>query len=115
MPLSFEMIDGVCVVSPKGRLVLGGGDSELRETIRQQLGAGQDQFVIDLSDVTYIDSAGLGELIATLKRAREANGDVKIAGMRDKVKSLFVLTRLETAFDVHATVQDAIAAFADGD
>lgn len=115
MALGLEIVGSICVISPKGRLVLGGGDSELREAIRQQLGAGQDEFVLDLSEVTYIDSAGLGELIATLKRAREANGDVKIAGLRDKVKSLFVLTRLETAFDVHDTVQAAIDAFADGD
>lgn len=113
MAIPIESRGNTCVLSPRGRLVLGGGDAELRDAVRAQLGMGFQQFVLDLSQVTYMDSAGLGEAIATLKRVREADGDVKIAGLHDRVKNLFVLTRLETVFDVHSDVAGAIKAFDD--
>jgi anti-sigma B factor antagonist len=111
--ISIETRGSTCVLSPRGRLVLGGGDVELRDAVRAQLGMGFQQFVLDLCQVTYMDSAGLGETIATLKRVRESDGDVKIAGLHDRVKNLFVLTRLETVFDVHPDVAGAIKAFDD--
>ncbi len=101
----------VCTVTPLGDIKLGEGDLVLRDEIHRQLAAGCTMFVLNLGQVRFMDSAGLGEVVACLKRVRESGGDLKLAGLNQRVTDLFTLTKLIAIFDVYADERAAIAAF----
>jgi anti-sigma B factor antagonist len=79
------------------------------------VGGGSTRFVIDCTDLTFIDSMGLGVLISLLRRVRQRNGDVKVAALSDEVKTIFEITRLHRLFDVCADWNAAIRQFAKGE
>lgn len=111
MKIQVEKKGKVCTVAPLGDIKLGEGDLVLRDEIHRQLAAGCNMFVLNLSHVRFMDSAGLGEVVACLKRVREAGGDLKLAGLSQRVTDLFTLTKLMQIFDVYADERGAIAAF----
>ena len=84
-------MEGVTVLDLAGRLVLGTGDEALRRAIGEQLAAGNNRLVLNLSQVTYADSAGIGEMVAATKRAQNAGGDLTLADARDRVRDLLGL------------------------
>ncbi|MEN6461936.1 MAG: STAS domain-containing protein [Syntrophomonas sp.] len=91
--------NGRVMVSLDGRIYVDEA-ALLREKLLEYIGKGYKNFVIDVSNVSYIDSSGLGVLVAIHKRAVQNNGAVKIKGMQGMVKELFELTRLNKVFDV---------------
>jgi anti-sigma B factor antagonist len=101
----------VCILELTGRLVLGDGDVALRDELRARLGAGERKFVLDLHGVPFMDSAGIGEIVACYKRAREAGGDVKLV-LGKKVGEVFAISRLQLVFDIHPDARSATAAYA---
>lgn len=111
MKIQVELHGKVCVVTPMGDIKLGEGDLVLRETIQHQIEAGCNKLVINLANVRFMDSAGLGEVVACLKRVRETNGDLKLAGLNQRITDLFTLTKLIAIFDVYPDYTAAIAAF----
>jgi anti-sigma B factor antagonist len=92
--------DGVQVVVLRGEVKLGQPTQTLRETSRELVAAGRNDLVLDMLDVPWLDSSGLGEVFATYKRAREHGGEVKLV-LRDRAYSLFTLTQLDRVFDIH--------------
>jgi len=111
MKIHVEMQGKICTVIPDGDIKLGEGDLALRDTIHRQLATGCSRFVLNLAKVRFMDSAGLGEVVACLKRVRESGGDLKLAGLNQRVTDLFTLTKLIAIFDVYADERAAIAAF----
>ncbi len=111
MKTGVRKVGEVSVITPVGDIKIGAGAETLRQTVQQQLDGGARKLVLDLGEVGYVDSSGLGEMVACLKRAAEAGGDLKLANRRKRVSDLFSLTRLETVFDSYPTVEDAVAAF----
>ncbi|MBP7146953.1 MAG: STAS domain-containing protein [Acidobacteria bacterium] len=101
----------VCVVSPHGDIKIGEGDLVLRDAVHQQIEKGCRKVVLDLGDVRYMDSAGIGEVVACLKRVRESGGDMKLAGLNKRLLDLFNLTRLLLIFQVHDNVEAAAKSF----
>ncbi|GAB4224383.1 MAG: STAS domain-containing protein [Acidobacteriota bacterium] len=101
----------IVIVIPEGDIKIGEGDVALRETIRSLIDAGKKNFVLDLSSVRYLDSAGLGELVATLKRVREAGGDLRVCGVNRRVDEAFHVTQLVRVLDIYKDRSEAIAAF----
>ena len=101
---------GVVMVTISGRLTAGEPALRLRDTIRQFLADGNVKFAINLADVTYIDSSGLGELVTTYTTVRKAQGDVKLLKLTARVKDLLQMTKLLTVFDIYEDEQKAIAA-----
>ena len=78
------------------------------------VGEGNTRLVIDCTDLTFIDSMGLGVLISLLRRVRQRNGDVKVAALSDEVKTIFEITRLHRLFEVCADWNAAVRSFSKG-
>jgi anti-sigma B factor antagonist len=102
---------GVTILSLAGRVTLGDESSKLRSTIKQLLTQGKKRLVLDLSKVSYVDSAGLGTLVAAYTSARNEGGEIRLAGVTQNFGELLNITKLVTVFRVHDTVEDAVEAF----
>lgn len=111
MKIQVAMDGNVCIVTPQGDIRLGEGDLVLRDTIHKQLDAGCQKLVLDMEGVRFIDSAGIGEIVACYQRVRKAGGDLKLAALNQRITDLFTLTRLITIFDVQPNTQAAVASF----
>lgn len=111
MKMSVEEHGNVVIVMPQGDVKVGEGDVALRDTIQKYLSAGKTRFVLDLGEVRFMDSAGLGELVASLKRVREAGGDLKVAQANQRISDALYVTQLVRVLDVYGEVAEAIAAF----
>jgi anti-sigma B factor antagonist len=103
-------VDNVVVVDMSGRLTIGEPVLLLRETLRVQVNDGTRQFVLNLGDVSYIDSSGLGELVSAYTTVRNKQGDVKLLNLTTKAKDLLQMTKLLTVFDVYDDEAKAVAA-----
>jgi anti-sigma B factor antagonist len=111
MKLTDQERDGVVILEPKGK-ILGGPDATvLKEKLQSLIDSGKTRVVIDLADVDYMNSTGLGILISTLTTLRKANGELKLANVTEKIQSLLTITKLVTVFDDYETVDEAVAAF----
>jgi anti-sigma B factor antagonist len=103
--------DGVVILDLKGQLTLGHGGQELRDRLTALHQAGKVNIVLNLKDVTHIDSTGLGALVFGLARLRKAGGSLALANIKRAHLKLFLLTRLAVAFEFFADEQDAIDSF----
>ena len=104
-------VGDVSIVDLKGRVTHGSGDLEMRETVQHLLDDGKKKFVINLEKVTFMDSAGIGELVACHKRAVEKSGTIKILKPNEKLLDLFTITKLIEIFDIYESEKDALQAF----
>ena len=105
-------VDGVTIVDLGGRITLGDASSgKLRESIREILGGGAKKILINLADVSYIDSSGLGELVSSYTTASNQDASVKLLNVQAKVQDLLQITKLYTVFDSFDNEADAILSF----
>ncbi len=113
--MSLEYIDWdageVTVITLIGRITLGRGTECLREALHDVLGRGRNQILLDFHEVFYIDSSGLGEMIACLKRVNGAGGALKLMRLRTIARDLIATTRLYTIFEVFDAEKPALASF----
>ena len=112
MKASTRQVDGVTIVDLSGRITLGEGSVVLRDTVKDLLGKGQKKILLNLGDVSYIDSSGIGELVSAFTSVRNQGGELKLLHLTKKVHDLLQITKLYTVFDVKADEAGAIAAFA---
>jgi anti-sigma B factor antagonist len=111
MKFKTKDIKGVTVIELKGN-VMGGPDATmLNDELHKLLEAGKTKVIVDLGDVKFMNSSGLGMLIGGLTTMRNAGGTLKIARATDKIESLLVVTKLITVFDHHETIEKAVASF----
>ena len=108
---SNRLIDGVTVIDLSGRLVLGDGSSLLRETIKSLLAADKKKILINLGDVSYIDSSGLGSLVSAYTSANAQQGQMKLVNLTTKVHELLQITKLLTVFEVFTDAGTPIQSF----
>jgi anti-sigma B factor antagonist len=101
----------VVIVDLSGRITLGEGSSTLRKTIRGLIDAGHKKIVLNLADVDYIDSSGIGELVSGYTTVKGAEGDMKLLHLTKRVHDLLQITRLFTVFDVQSDEDAAISSF----
>ena len=111
MKASTRQIDGITIVDLSGRITLGEGSVVLRDTIKDLLGKGQKKILLNLGDVSYIDSSGIGELVSAFTSVRNQGGELKLLHLTKKVHDLLQITKLYTVFDVKDDEAGAIAAF----
>ncbi len=111
MKASTRQVDGVTIVDLSGRITLGEGSVVLRDTIKDLLGKGQKKILLNLGDVSYIDSSGIGELVSAFTSVRNQGGELKLLNLTKKVHDLLQITKLYTVFDVKDDEAVAIAAF----
>jgi anti-sigma B factor antagonist len=103
--------DGVTVILCNGRIVFGEEASQLRELVKTTL-AESKKIVLNLGGVSYIDSGGLGVLVALYTSARASGGDIKLANLTQRVGDILQITKLSTIFEVYDGEQKAINSFA---
>ena len=111
MKTSTRQVDGVTIIDLSGRITLGEGSSVLRDLVRQTVAKGNKKILLNLGDVTYIDSSGIGELVSAFTSVRNAGGELKLLNLTKKVHDLLQITKLYTVFDVKDDEATAIQAF----
>ena len=111
MKLDVKEIGVATVIHVRSNLIGGPETLAVHETVKEILGRKRTRIVIDLSSVTWINSSGLGMLMGCLTSVKNAGGEMTLTGVTEKVKNLFVITKLITLFDVFESVQEAIDAF----
>jgi anti-sigma B factor antagonist len=111
MKATNRQVDGVAVVDMSGRITLGEGSVVLRDTIRDLIGKGSKKILLNLGDVTYIDSSGIGELVSAFTAVRREGGELKLLKLTKKVHDLLQITKLYTVFDIEDDEATAIQAF----
>ncbi len=104
-------VDGVSVVALEGRIVLGEESNALRERIKSLLAANQKKIVLNMDNVTYIDSAGLGTLVAAHTSAKSQKAGLKLSNLGSKFQEVLQVTKLLTVFDVYDSEAAAIGSF----
>ena len=111
MKSSTRQVDGVSIVDCSGRITLGEGSVILRDTVRELLSKGQKRILLNLGEVTYIDSSGIGELVSAFTTVRNQGGELKLLNLTKKVHDLLQITKLYTVFDVRDDEAGAVKAF----
>ncbi len=111
MKASTRQVDGITIVDLSGRITLGEGSVVLRDTIKDLLSKGQKKILLNLGDVSYIDSSGIGELVSAFTSVRNQGGELKLLHLTKKVHDLLQITKLYTVFDVKDDEATAISAF----
>ena len=109
--LSDRDVNGVTVIDIDGRVVLGEESNSFREKVKSLLAAGKKKIVLNLANVSYIDSAGLGTLVATFHSARSQGATLKLANLGQKFKEVLQVTKLMTVFDTYENEAAAISSF----
>ena len=101
----------VTVVDLSGRIILGDGSALLRKTIRGLLDDQRRRILLNLADVDYIDSSGIGELVSGFTAVKNQGGDLKLLHLTKKVRDLLQITKLYTVFDVFSDESSAVRSF----
>lgn len=111
MKLTDRTENGVVILQPKGKIMGGPDASLLHDKLRECLEADTKKVVIDLSEVDWMNSTGLGILISTFTTMRNHEGELKLANVTEKIQSLLTITKLGTVFESYNSVDEALASF----
>ena len=111
LALSLRQLDSVRIVNVRGRIVYGEDLTKLRQTIRDLLSSGHRRLLLDLEKVTYVDSCGLGELMANYTTAASYGAELKLLHVQKRVQKLLQITKLDTVFEVYDDESVAIGSF----
>jgi anti-sigma B factor antagonist len=110
MKIQVSSLDKVQVIRIEGKMALGEGLEQLRSVSHELLEAGHRRIVLDMSGVPWLDSASIGEVVATYKRVRDHEGQLRLV-MRGRVHDMFTMYELQKVLDVHETVDAALSSF----
>ena len=110
--LNTRQVGDVSVVDVAGRITLGEGSSALRDTLRDMVSKNQKKILLNLGEVSYIDSSGIGELVSGFTTVTNSGGQLKLLNLTKRVKDLLQITKLYTVFDVHEDEAAAVRSFA---
>ncbi|MFZ5433507.1 MAG: STAS domain-containing protein [Calditrichota bacterium] len=111
MKYSSTLKNGIPVFEIKGKIMGGAEANDFHEELKKAVAAGQKKIILDLGDVEWMNSSGLGMLISALTTVRNAQGEMRLARATDKITSLLVITKLTSVFESHPTVEAAVASF----
>ena len=105
-------VDGVSIVALDGRIVLGEESNALREKVKSMMAAGKKKVVLNMDNITFIDSAGLGTLVAAHHSVKSQGASLRLCHLGSKFQEVLQITKLLTVFDVYKTEAEAVASFA---
>jgi anti-sigma B factor antagonist len=111
MKASTRQKQDIIIVDLSGQIKLGEGSSVLRDTVKDLLGKGRKKILLNLADINYIDSSGVGELVSAFTSVRNQGGELKLLHLTKKVHDILQITKLYTVFVVKDDEAEAIAAF----
>ena len=112
LKLTSREVNDVVIIDLSGRVTMGEACAAIRDEIHDEAGHGYKKVLLNLADVTYIDSAGLGELTAAYTTVKNRGGSLKLLNLTKRVQDLMQITKLYTVFDVFDDEKKAIASFA---
>jgi anti-sigma B factor antagonist len=112
MKFTTRQVDGVTILDLTGRITLGEGSVTLRDAVKDTVAKGSKKILLNLKDVDYIDSSGLGEMVAAYTTVKNQGGELKLLHLTDKVHDLLQITKLYTVFDIHDNEAHAVSSFA---
>jgi anti-sigma B factor antagonist len=104
-------VNGVTILDLAGRITLGAGSLQLRDTVHRLVGEGRKKILLNLAQINYIDSSGVGELVGAFTTVRREGGELKLMRLSKKVHDLMQMTKLYSVFDVKEDEASALAAF----
>jgi anti-sigma B factor antagonist len=110
--LSNRQVGDVTVVDANGRITLGEGASAFRDIIRDLAAKGNKKILVNLGEVSYIDSSGIGEMVSSFTTVTNHGGQLKLLGLNKRVKDLLQITKLYTVFEVFDDEASAVRSFA---
>jgi anti-sigma B factor antagonist len=108
MQTTIRQIDDVAIVSVSGRITLGEGNVMLREMVRELMDKGSKKILLNLGEVEYVDSSGVGELVRTYTTVRNQGGEFKLVNLSQRVNDLLQMTRLCAVFDIEKDEASAL-------
>ncbi|MBI5084937.1 MAG: STAS domain-containing protein [Candidatus Solibacter usitatus] len=109
--LTTRQVGDVTVIDAAGRITLGEGSSTFRDTIKDMTGKGQKKILLNLADVSYIDSSGIGELVSGFTTVSNAGGSLKLLNLTKRIHDLLQITKLYTIFEVFDDEAKGLASF----
>ena len=109
--LNTRQVGDVTVIDVSGRITLGEGSSALRDILRELTAKGDRKILLNLGDVSYIDSSGIGELVSGFTTVKNQSGDLKLLHLTKKVRDLLQITKLYTVFDVFSDEATSVRSF----
>jgi anti-sigma B factor antagonist len=109
--LGTRQIGDVAIVDVAGRITLGEGSSAMRDLLRELVAKGQKKILLNLGEVSYIDSSGIGELVSGFTTVTNQGGQLKLLNLTKRVKDLLQITKLYTVFDIHDDEANAVRSF----
>lgn len=110
MTIDTRTIDGITILDIHGKITIGEGSKEVRLTVRELLEAGKKNICLNLGDVSYVDSSGIGELVSSFTSVNNQNGKLVLLNLTKKLQELLAITKLLTVFDCYDEEADMIAA-----
>jgi len=104
-------VEGVQIIKLQGKITIGAGDVQLRDVIMSSLDQGQNKILLDMGEVTTLDSSGIGELVGAFTTVTNRGGKLKLLHLPTKVSDLLQVTQLITVFEVYEDEKQAVASF----
>jgi anti-sigma B factor antagonist len=101
----------VTILDLSGKITIGEGSVQLRESVRTLLEAGNKKILLNLGDVSYVDSSGIGELVSSYTTTNNQGGQLKLLNLTKKIQDLLMITKLLTVFETFDKEADAVASF----
>jgi anti-sigma B factor antagonist len=111
MKIDERAVDGVTILDLQGKMLIGEGDELLREKINQLVENGTERIVLNLAEVPYVDSAGLGEIVRCYTTVSRKNGKLKLLHLTKRIHDLLSITKLLTVFETYDTEEEAVKSF----
>jgi anti-sigma B factor antagonist len=111
MDIKERVVAGVSILDLTGKIVLGEGDVQLKERIKDLLSDGQGRILLNLAEVNYIDSAGLGSIIGSYTTVKRDGGSLKLVNLTKRIQDLLAITKLITVFETFDNEADALDSF----
>lgn len=111
LKMTSREVDGVTVIAMDGRIVLGEESNALREKVKALVAGGKKKVVMNMDNITFIDSAGLGTLVAAHHSAKGQGASLRLCHLGTKFQEVLQITKLMTIFEVYNTEAEAVASF----
>ena len=111
MQISERVVGDVMLVDLKGKITLGEGDELLKDKVNSLINQGQRKIVLNLADVPYLDSAGLGEVVRAYTTVSRQGGNLKLLNLTKRITDLLAITKLLTVFETFDSEQEAVRSF----
>jgi len=112
MQIEERVVGGVVVLDLKGKITLGEGDELLKDKVNSLVNQGAKKIILNLADVPYVDSAGLGEIVRTYTTVSRQGGSLKLLNLTKRITDLLSITKLLTVFETFESENDAVRSFA---